>query len=108
MNSSGRYSEPVEELFGAPLHRKPLPMEFLSYPYLPRHAVTILAGDPGRGKSLLLAQIIATVTSGGKLPFSDEACKGKRVLLLSAEDNWARVTLRRLVEAGAKAIMHLT
>lgn len=98
--SSARY-EDTEDLFGPPVERKPLPMEWLWYPYIPRYGVTILAGDPGRGKSLLMAMLIGIVTSGRKWPLSDECPDGNRVLLLSAEDNWARVTLRRLLKAGA-------
>ncbi|TIL31700.1 AAA family ATPase [Mesorhizobium sp.] len=99
VNSSGRYND--EALFGPPEQREPLPMEFLWYPYIPRHAVTIFAGDPGRGKSLLVAMLVAIVTGAGKWPMSSEVPTGNRVLLLSAEDNWARVTLTRLLKAGA-------
>jgi hypothetical protein len=76
-------------------------MEYLWYPYIPRYGVTILAGDPGKGKSLLTAMLVATVTSGLEWPLSSERPKGNKVLLLSAEDNWDRVTLPRLIKAGA-------
>lgn len=107
--SSGRY-DAADKLFGPPLQTTPLPMEFLWYPYIPRHAVTIVAGDPGRGKSLLNAMIIGVVTAGRPWPLSEDVPNGSRVLLLSAEDNWARVTLHRLLKAGAKVenihVMH--
>lgn len=99
INSSGRYKD--EALFGPPEQREPLPMEFLWYPYIPRHAVTIVASDPGRGKSLLVALLIGIVTGDGKWPMSTEGPTGHRALYLSAEDNWARVTLKRLIKAGA-------
>lgn len=101
ITSSARYSEETEELFGPPVERRPLPMKWLWYPYIPRYGVTILAGDPGRGKSLLMSMLIGIVTSGRKWPLSNERPDGNRVLLLSAEDNWARVTLHRLLKAGA-------
>lgn len=101
VRSSGRYAEKPDDLFGPPRQTEPLPMEFLWYPYIPRHAVTILAGDPGSGKSLLMAMLIGVVTGGKKWPLSNERPDGDKVLILSAEDNWARVTLRRLIKAGA-------
>lgn len=98
--SSGRYGESREELFGPPVQREPLPMEWLWYPYIPRYGLTIMAGDPGAGKSLLTALLTATVTKREPLPMTDEVPTGNRALLLAAEDNWARVTLRRLTKAG--------
>ncbi|MEY8118442.1 AAA family ATPase [Falsihalocynthiibacter sp. BN13B15] len=98
--SSGRYSEPVEELFGPPKQRFALQMEWLWYPYLPKYGLTILAGDPGRGKSMLIALLISIVTTGGKWPLSDERSAPGKVLLLSAEDSFARVTLARLEKTG--------
>jgi hypothetical protein len=101
IGSSARYANDASELFGPPKQIKPLPMEWLWYPYIPRYGVTIFAGDPGRGKSLLTAMLIGTVTSQSKWPLSEERSDGNRVLLLSAEDNWPRVTLSRLIKAGA-------
>lgn len=100
VNSGARYKNEGEPLFGPPKVRESLPQEFLWYPYIPRHAVTIIAGDPGRGKSLLIALLIAIVTGDEKMRLAGERIKGQRVLLLSAEDSWARVTLARLEKAG--------
>jgi AAA domain/Bifunctional DNA primase/polymerase, N-terminal/Primase C terminal 1 (PriCT-1) len=99
--SSTRYAEESTELFGPPVGRIALGMEFLWYPYIPRYGVTILAGDPGKGKSLLTSMLVATVTSGLAWPLSSEVPSGNKVLLMSAEDNWDRVTLPRLIKAGA-------
>lgn len=100
--SSGKYGEAANDLFGPPVETEPLPMEYLWYPYIPRYGLTIIAGDPGRGKSMLTALLAATVTSGKAWPLSKERPTGHKVLLLSAEDNWARVTLHRLLKAGAE------
>jgi hypothetical protein len=100
--SSGKYGEAANDLFGPPVETEPLPMEYLWYPYIPRYGLTIIAGDPGRGKSMLTALLAATVTSGQAWPLSKERPTGNKVLLLSAEDNWARVTLHRLLKAGAE------
>jgi len=63
--------------------------------------ITLLVGDPGRGKSLFAEYIAALVSRGGKLPLSEERIEPGRVLFLSAEDDWARTTLARLLRAGA-------
>lgn len=100
IGSSSRYGETREELFGPPIQRDPLPMEWLWYPYFPRYGMTLIAGDPGIGKSLLTSLLLATVTSGLNWPLSDEKPTGNRVLVLAAEDNWQRVVLNRLIKAG--------
>ena len=101
IQSSGNYVEDTMALFGPPKTTEPLPMEFLYYPYIPYFGVTLLAGNPGMGKSLLVTKLIAAVTSGGPWPLSDECAPKGKVLMLSAEDNWQRVTLPRLLESGA-------
>ncbi|AAV97224.1 hypothetical protein SPOA0086 (plasmid) [Ruegeria pomeroyi DSS-3] len=101
IQSSGNYVEDTAALFGPPKTTEPLPMEFLYYPYIPYFGVTLLAGNPGMGKSLLVSRLIAAVTSGSPWPLSDECAPKGKVLLLSAEDNWQRVTLGRLLEHGA-------
>jgi len=99
--SSGRYEYSEEELFEIVGDAKVLPLEALWYPYLMMHGVTLLVGDPGKGKSLLIADIIATVTTGSAWPLSDEKPDPGDVLLLSAEDSFDRVTLARLREVDA-------
>jgi RecA-family ATPase len=101
IQSSGNYVEDTSALFGPPKTIEPLPMEFLYYPYIPFFGVTLLAGNPGMGKSLLVTKLIAAVTSGGPWPLTDECAPKGKVLMLSAEDNWQRVTLPRLLESGA-------
>jgi AAA domain/Bifunctional DNA primase/polymerase, N-terminal/Primase C terminal 1 (PriCT-1) len=101
ISSSARYSEAREELFGPVVDHEPLPMEWIWYPYIPRFGLTILAGDPGKGKSLLTALLIGILTSGACWPLSSDRCPGRRVLVLSAEDNWQHVTLARVRKAGA-------
>lgn len=101
IQSSGNYVEDTSALFGPPKTTEPLPMEFLYYPYIPYFGVTLLAGNPGMGKSLLVTKLIAAVTSGTPWPLTDECAPRGKVLLLSAEDNWQRVTLPRLLENDA-------
>ncbi|WP_121634334.1 AAA family ATPase [Tropicibacter alexandrii] len=101
IQSSGNYVEDTAALFGPPKTTEPLPMEFLYYPYIPYFGVTLLAGNPGMGKSLLVTKLIAAVTSGDRWPLTDDRAPKGKVLLLSAEDNWQRVTLPRLLENDA-------
>lgn len=101
LNSSTHYIDDTFEMFGPPKTTEPLPMDWLWYPYIPYFGVTILAGDPGKGKSLITAMLIAAITTGGPWPLSTEPAPKGKVLLLSAEDSWARVTLNRLLKNGA-------
>src|SRR5215207_5845153 len=79
---------------------EPLPMEYLWYPYIIKHGITLLVGDPGRGKSLFAEYIAALISRGGKLPLSEEWIEPRRVLFLSAENDWQRTILARLLRAG--------
>lgn len=67
---------------------------------IPRRKVTILDGDPGLGKSLLMLDIAARITTGRKLPFGHPAAVGS-VIILSAEDGAADTIRPRLEVAGA-------
>src|SRR5215207_8235236 len=80
--SSGRYENHKVAIFGPPSVTEPLPMEFLWYPYIIRYGITLLVGDPGRGKSLFAEYIAALVSSGGQLPLSDERLDPGRVLFV--------------------------
>lgn len=101
VSSGARYFESSDDLFGPPAETSPLSVDWLWPERIPKHGVTVLAGDPGRGKSLLIAKIVATVTSGLAWPLCKKKSQAGPVLLLSAEDNWQRVTLPRLLQAGA-------
>ncbi len=99
VESSARYDE--EPLFAPVGNAQALPLEAVWYPYIMRHSVTILVGNPGQGKSLLLSMITAIITNGASWPLSDQKAKRGGVVLLSAEDNFERVTLPRLNAFGA-------
>jgi len=73
---------------------------YLWQPWVPLAGLTLLAGDPARGKSTLLAHLIAGMTS----PRADsprDIQPRPHVLLVSGEEDWATATLPRLLEAGA-------
>ncbi len=60
-----------------------------------------MEGDPGLGKSLVVADLAATVSTGGKMP--DQAPLGilGNVLLISGEDAQSTVLRPRLEAHGA-------
>jgi hypothetical protein len=62
---------------------------------VPLHALTVLAGDPGLGKSLLTIHLAAKLTQGRL------SGQPGNVLMLTAEDPLAQVVRPRLEAAGA-------
>jgi hypothetical protein len=66
-----------------------------------RGKLTIIAGNPGLGKSQITASIAALVTMGGRFPVDRHQCKPAEVLFLSAEDDPADTLRPRLEAAGA-------
>jgi putative DNA primase/helicase len=68
---------------------------------LPIGKLTILAGEPGLGKSQFTCAVAAAVTNGGPLPCDEGSAPSGSVIILSAEDD-AEDTIRpRLDAAGA-------
>jgi KaiC/GvpD/RAD55 family RecA-like ATPase len=65
--------------------------------------VTVIAGVPGDGKSLLTTDIIARISSGKAWPVGDGTFKVAPCLLLTAEDDPADTIRPRLDQAGANA-----
>ncbi len=66
-----------------------------------RGKLTIIAGNPGLGKSQVTASIAAVVTTCGRWPVDRQQCKIGNVLFLSAEDDAADTLRPRLEAAGA-------
>ena len=70
--------------------------------------VSIIAGDPGLGKSFLTLDIAARVTNGHLWPFDEGQAPQGRVILLSAEDDPADTIRPRLDAAGAdSSLIHV-
>lgn len=75
--------------------------KWLAVGWLPRSAVTVLAGDEGIGKSLWWVLVTAHVTTGQALPeIGLPARVPADVIIVVTEDSWAEVKAR-LVLAGA-------
>jgi len=69
---------------------------------IPFGNLTNLPGDPGLGKSLLLVDLAARVTTGKPMPFTlNFKRKPSSVLLLTGEDDLANTVKPRLIAAGA-------
>jgi len=79
----------------------PAPVRWLWPQRIPRGKVTLLAGDPGLGKSFITMDIAARVSRGMDWPDAD-AVKSTpgRVLVLSAEDDPADTLRPRLEKCG--------
>lgn len=79
---------------------EPEPLHWLWRGRVPSGKLTLFAGDPGLGKSLLTVDIAARVSTG--TGFADGAeCEQASVLFLSAEDDPSDTIRPRLDAAGA-------
>jgi hypothetical protein len=63
--------------------------------------LTLIAGDPDQGKSVLTVDLAARVSRGAPWPVDGAACPRGEVLLVSDEDNAADTVRPRLDAAGA-------
>lgn len=66
-----------------------------------RGKVSLIAGHPGLGKSQLVLNMAATVTTGGCWPADGTRAERGSVVILSAEDDAADTIVPRLKAAGA-------
>jgi hypothetical protein len=94
--SIGRYRTDSEELFGTMSDVVAEDIKWLYGPYFPRGAVTLIDGDPGLGKSSFTVAVVAALSKGRPVLWSSDRPRGK-ALLLSAEDDPARVQKPRLM-----------
>ncbi len=75
-------------------------IEWLWYPYIPFGKISVLQGDPGCGKSLLMMDIIAKVTRGEPLP-DGRAHDPINAIYQCSEDGIEDTIKPRLERAGA-------
>jgi len=77
------------------------PIKWL-WPYrIARGKITIIAGNPGLGKSQFTAYLAAVVTMGRYWPVSGDKCDSGSVAFICAEDDAADTIKPRLEAAGA-------
>jgi archaellum biogenesis ATPase FlaH len=69
--------------------------------YIPASKITILAGDPGMGKSTISLDVVSRVSRGTYLPCSTERTVSGTCLIASAEDAAADTIVPRLIVAKA-------
>jgi len=79
---------------------QPVPVSWLWEGRIARGKITLIAGNPGLGKSFLALDLAARVSTGAAFPDGTPGCPGK-ALLLSAEDDLSDTIRPRLDAAGA-------
>ena len=79
----------------------PRPIRWLWKGRIARGKVTLLAGNPGLGKSQITASMAAIVSKGGAWPVDRSACERGNTIILSAEDDPEDTIRPRLEAAGA-------
>lgn len=80
---------------------KAKPINWLWPDRLARGKVSMIAGNPGLGKSQITASLSAIVSTGGQWPVDKTPCKAGNIIILSAEDDAADTIRPRLEAAGA-------
>jgi hypothetical protein len=68
---------------------------------IPRGKLTIVAGDSGQGKTTMVMNVVARLSSGRTLPCSKTQHQPMKCLIMTAEDDLADTLVPRLIAAGA-------
>src|SRR5436190_1910072 len=79
----------------------PVPTDWLWPGWLAAGHLHVLDGDPGVGKSMLLGDLAARLSTGRPWPDGAPSPGPASVILLNAEDDAAGTTRSRLAAAGA-------
>jgi hypothetical protein len=80
---------------------KPEPISWFWPQRIARGKLTLIAGQPGLGKSQVLAAIAAATTTGGDWPCGEGIAPLGSAIILSAEDDPSDTQVPRLMAAGA-------
>lgn len=78
---------------------KPEPVDWLWNNRIPRRFLTLLAGPTGVGKSYVMCDVIARLTTGRDLPDGQPLERGRALIL--SEDPYEQVLAPRLITLGA-------
>lgn len=76
---------------------------WLWHRYLPVGSITLFDGNPGEGKSTIVADVIARLTTGGLWPDGTPVGSPGRVLYITKEDDAATQVRPRIEAAGGDA-----
>lgn len=80
---------------------EPKEITWLWWPYIPAGSASMIFGPGGTGKSHIAVDIAARISRGEALPQQKTALPAQNVLIMSAEDEFDRVLVPRLIAAGA-------
>jgi hypothetical protein len=84
------------------LEGEPEHVSWLWHGWLPRGKLCVQDGDPGKGKSTILLDLAARITTGSAMPDGTPGLVGGgAVLVLMAEDGRGDTIIPRLIAAGA-------
>jgi AAA domain-containing protein len=78
-----------------------VPIRWLWQDRIARGKVSMIAGNPGLGKSQLTASLAAVVSTGGVWPVDRTKCESGKVVIFSAEDDASDTIRPRLEASGA-------
>jgi putative DNA primase/helicase len=84
---------------------EPEPITWLWPARMAQGKVTLIAGDPGLGKSILICAMAAHVSRGTPWPVDRSPCPQGEVIIISAEDDPGDTIRPRLDAAGADVSM---
>jgi len=79
----------------------PLAVQWLMQNRIPKRFITVMAGRTGIGKSFVACDLIARISCGGEIPFSDGAKFAPGGTLIISEDSHEYVLAPRLIDAEA-------
>ena len=80
----------------------PKAVEWLWHDRIPLGMFSLMAGQPGVGKTTISHSIASVVSRGGTWPFTEHRARQGRVVLLTAEDDIQYTLAPRLIAADAK------
>lgn len=80
---------------------QPQPVQWLWHPYIPCGKLTLMQGDPGEGKTMLVLTIAALLSKGQPLPGQNDATEPIHIIFQTAEDGLADTVKPRLLRAEA-------
>ncbi len=78
-----------------------IPVRWLWYPYIAYGKITLLQGDPGDGKSTMMMNLIAEISTGGATPDGKAMGRPQRVIYQCSEDGVGDTIKPRLEKYGA-------
>jgi hypothetical protein len=79
----------------------PVPIQWLWYGYFPLGSLSFIDGDPDTGKTSMLLDIAARITSGRPMPDGSQSIPPSAIMILTSEDDVANTIVPRLMAADA-------